>query len=793
MRTEQGREERPGSLLFQRRGARWGGALVAALLLVACASLPEVDDGKKLIAQGRYEEGLAKLDHASKSHPQNANVRNDYVMAREAIVGAFMRDGDTLRIAGDFDNAEARYRRALALDPTSAIVRAALDGLARDRRLAAVARDADGALQRGDLATAERLARQVLAENSSQRTARAVMRAVTDRRALQAIEPTLKVDPNLKVTLEFRDAPLQSVFDLIARRAGINFVFDREVRPDLRTSVVARDTPLDDVIKLLLITNQLERKVINETSVLIYPNTPAKKREYQEMVVRSFYLANADPKQTAAMIRTLVKTRDLFVDDKLNLIVMKDTPEAVRLAEQLVATQDLGEPEVMLDLEVLEVNSSLLQDFGIKYPDKINFGVLGITQTDLSITAPGGPVNSTTQTIAPPDFVALHPHEWTGYVANPALILNMRKLDGTASLLANPRIRVKNREKAKVLIGEKVPVITTTSTANVGVSSSVSYLDTGLKLDVEPNIFLEDEVAIKVQLEVSNILEQLNVGGTVSYRLGTRNAATTLRLKDGETQVLAGLINSEDRKSAAKIPYLGDVPLLGRLFRSDSDSGNKTEIVLTITPHIVRNLSRPDTVAAQFPSGTDISPGSPPLRLAATAPQTLGLSPGNSGAVATLPAVAPPGGQRPAQGREQAAVAASEPVALLVTGPQQATVGQEFALSLKFAAEGQQSANAYIDLSYDPAVLALAGGGAAAAPAAGAQGGAPADSGHTRVNVVTTGIGGVEPTAAEVRFRVVAKERVSSEIGIQVGSAIDFNGKPVRVNAPSAYNVEIVQ
>src|SRR5262249_3416071 len=211
--------------------------------------------------------------------------------------------------------------------------------------------------------------------------------------------------------------------------------------------------------------------------------------------------------------------------------------------------------------------------------------------------------------VQPPDFVDINPNNWRGYIANPALILNLRKLDGTASLLANPRIRVKNRDKAKVHIGEKVPVITTTSTANVGVSSSVSYLETGLKLDVEPNIFLEDEVAIKLQLEVSNILEQLNVGGTVSYRLGTRNAPTTLRVKDGETQALAGLITSEDRKSAAKIPYLGDVPLLGRLFRSDSDNGSKTEIVLLVTPHIVRNLTRPDTVAAQFPSGTDIAPG----------------------------------------------------------------------------------------------------------------------------------------------------------------------------------------
>jgi general secretion pathway protein D len=489
--------------------------------------------------------------------------------------------------------------------------------------------------------------------------------------------------------------------------------------------------------------------------------------------VRTFYLANADPKQTAAMIRTVIKTRDLFVDDKLNLIVMKDTAEAVRLAEQLVATQDLGEPEVMLDLEVLEVASSVVQEFGIQYPDRINFGILNAEpQQNIDINGNVTTVTETAGTL--PEFIRLRPREWRGFVANPALVLNLRKLDGTASLLAHPRIRVKNRDKAKVHIGEKVPVITTTSTANVGVSSSVSYLETGLKLDVEPNIFLEDEVAIKVQLEVSNILERLNEGGTVSYRLGTRNAATTLRLKDGETQVLAGLINSEERKSASKVPYLGDIPLLGRLFRSDGDQRAKTEIVLLITPHIVRNLARPDAVNAQFTSGTEAAPGAAPLRLARSAPQALGLSSSGGAAAPGAPAAAQ---RRPGALPEQAAMA--PPVQLLVNGPPQVKPGQEFVLSLRFSGDVLQSANANIELSYDPAVLALAGSAAAAA-------------GRTQVNVVNQGIGGVEPRPAEVRFRVLAKERTSVEIGIQVGSAVDFNGQPVRVVAPPAHIVDIV-
>ena len=154
---------------------------------------------------------------------------------------------------------------------------------------------------------------------------------------------------------------------------------------------------------------------------------------------------------------------------------------------------------------------------------------------------------------------------------------------------------MKKKEKAKVHIGERVPVITTTATANVGVSESVTYLDTGLKLELQPNIYLQDEVSMKVDLEVSNILDTVTrASGTQTYRLGTRNTSTMLRLRDGETQMLAGLIRDDERNSANKVPLLGDIPLLGRLFSSRGGNKTKTEIVLLITPHIVRNITRRD-------------------------------------------------------------------------------------------------------------------------------------------------------------------------------------------------------
>jgi general secretion pathway protein D len=203
-------------------------------------------------------------------------------------------------------------------------------------------------------------------------------------------------------------------------------------------------------------------------------------------------------------------------------------------------------------------------------------------------------------------------------VPDPLFLLTLRQQDGSTSVLANPRIRVKNREKAKVHIGDRVPVITTTAAAAGGfVSESVSYLDVGLKLEVEPLIYLEDDVGIKVGLEVSNIVREVrgatSTSNTLAYQIGTRNASTTLRLRDGETQILAGLISDEDRRSANRVPGIGDLPVVGRLFSATRDTTAKTEIVLLITPRLMRTLARPDARSIEFAAGTEAAAGAPPM------------------------------------------------------------------------------------------------------------------------------------------------------------------------------------
>ena len=570
---------------------------LAAAALLGCAGQEALKEGQQMIEAGNEEQGLTRLEEALKHNPNDTELRNYYLRHRAVAVQRFLQAGDNARAAGQLDAAEAAYQKAQRFDADNANVKAGLAAVARERASVSVVREAEEAYKRGELDTALNKAKEVLQANPTQRDARAIARRVEEQK-MKAEQTSAQLAAALKdtITIELRDAPVRTVFELLSKKSGLNFVYDRDVPPDLRVTVFVKDTTIEEVIRFVLVTSQLERRVLNPNTVLIYPNTPNKAQAYRELTVKSFYLANADVKQTANMVRSLAKTRDLFVDEKLNLLVVRDTPEAIRMVEKLIANHDLAEPEVMLEVEVLEIGHSQLSQIGVEWPGRAALGVQG------AAGVPGQITGTEAQNLSSGMFRLT--------VSDPLIALNLRQQAGRTNVLANPRIRVKNKEKARIHIGDKVPVITTTAGATGFVSESVNYLDVGLKLEVEPLVHLEDDVGIKVGLEVSNISNEVKTGsGTVAYQVGTRNANTTLRLRDGETQVLAGLISDEDRRSAQKVPGLAQLPVLGRLFSSDNDTVNKTEVVLLITPRVLRNIERPGVRLEEFNSGTEMDVG----------------------------------------------------------------------------------------------------------------------------------------------------------------------------------------
>lgn len=667
--------------------------LCCIAVLAGCAAQSAFREGQDLVRQGRIMEGLAKLDEAQRLDPAVVLYRTAALQARERFLASVLDRSEEWRRQGNLDAAERGYREVLALHGSNDRALSGLRTIDQRRRADVWLKEAE-AIAGKDPEQARVKLRAILLEDPSHERARSLMQRV-DRSTVKASpDSALAAAYRKPITIEFKDVPLRTVFEVISRSSGLNFLFDKDVRADQKTSIFLKNASIESAVNLTLLTNQLDQRVIDANTVLIYPNTQAKQKDYQPLTVRSFYLSNAEAKTVAASLKTMLKVRDVVVDDKLNLLIVRDSPEAIRLAEKLVALHDVAEPEVMLEVEILEVKRTRLLDLGIRWPDQLSLSPMASGAGGLLTLADLRNLNSATTaaTIGP-------------------LTVHARKTDTDANILANPRIRARNREKAKILIGERVPNITTTSTSTGFVAESVNYVDVGLKLDVEPTIYLDGEVAIKVALEVSNIISQLQTkSGSIAYQIGTRTAQTVLRLKDGENQVLAGLINDEDRRSANKVPALGEVPVVGRLFGNQADDSAKTEIVLSITPRIVRNVSRPDAATMEFESGTENSLGPRPVLAPAAVQSSATPASAGRGEEASSPVRAPlaaaPATPATAGATELPAppAVASGAVSARWQGPVQAKVGDIFALQLVMQSD-QPLVSVPLAVGFDPRSL----------------------------------------------------------------------------------------
>jgi len=572
--------------------------LVAVSLLAGCANTA-IEDAHRLANQGQHEAALQRLQQAIEVDQSDRTLRSEMVQQRDATVGYLVYLAEAARAAGRLDEVENVLHRMEAVAPQHPRVAWLRSELSRLKRHQGLMIEAQQQIDAQHIDRAEAALQTVLTEDPGNGKARAQLTKLAEMRETQTRkQSTLQLATATKsVTLEFREASLRTVFESLARAADVNFVFDKDVRSDAKVTLFLKNTTVDEAMRVILNTQQLGVKLLNDNTVLVYPATQQKQRDLLDTVTRTFYLVNADPKQAQALIRTVAKSRDIFIDERLNLVVVRDTPEVIRLVERLIQNIDLADPEVMMEVEVLEVSDDKMNSLGLNLPTTVSYGLPGASL--LSNPTPGGLV---------------------AYTANPLALATLKASHDSSNILANPKIRARNREKAHVLLGEKLPVFTTTSTpinATISNAVSVSYVDVGLKLDVEPQVQLDNDVTIKVALEVSSITNKLSdpSGTSVAYQVGTRQATTTLRLRDGETQILAGLINDTESRSSSGIPGLHDMPFLGRLFGLTTNERKKTEVILLITPHIVRNVVQPGTAASPMPSGTESQPGAPALIL----------------------------------------------------------------------------------------------------------------------------------------------------------------------------------
>ncbi len=761
-----------------RRPVRGLFVLLLSALAAGCVTDRLHSEGLRAFEQGAYEEAIASLEGAVKEDPSNLEYRLDLRARREAAVQWLLAAADGARANGDGDGAARSYRRVLTLEPGNDRALRGLQGVQADRQHAERIAKAAQMFAAKKLEAAELEVHAVLAEDPGFAAASALLSRIELARGPTGAIPRLKSHDNRPVSLQVRDAPTKRVFEALARQTGINFVFDKDVKSDGKTTIFVNGVPVEQAIDLILAQNQLGSQVLSDNLALIYPNTAAKQKDYREEIVHTFDRTNAAPKDAESLLKTVLGTKTLFIDERSSTLVMRDTPGHVRMAEKLMASLDVPQPEVIMEVEVLEITRSLAQQLGINYPGSVSF----------TATKPGS--SGGTPGLVLGDLGKQNKN--TIAVSSLGVSVDLLKTVGVTNVLSSPRIRARDKEKAKIVVGDRLPVVTSGTSATVGGSfstSNVQYIDVGLKLEVEPKIHNDGDVAIKVALEVSSILKQINVpigngGTTLAYEIGTRNASTLLELKDGETQVLAGLIQDSDQRNSTRIPGLGDLPILGRLFGSTGTTRDKNEIVLAITPHIIRAQPRPSSETSEFWYGSESQTRSGPFATVAPAASVPGTGPagplvpgavsfGAGGVVEGAPAAAggpravpsrieaaarrPPSPAEAATARAAASKAEGAPddkPKVTMEGPDTAKVGDEIGVSVKLASKSLLG-RIRTQVAFDAAALQLVS----------AEPGDLAPSGETpKVDLKPGGaqveFGGGESagggTLIDLRFRLVA-------------------------------------
>ena len=584
-------------------------AAAAVLALSGCAASRTSGD---LDAVARSADGsrpaLQRLRKARAEQPGNLRLQTALHRQLASLVTQYLREADEAIDAGDESAATDKLRSVLEEEPGNRAAKQKLDQLDARKHLRVLLEQA-GRLAQSDPVAASRQVQKALDEDPSWpvavRMRDDLLRRIGESRTLT---PVLNGKANRAVSLNYRSASLITIFDAISKMSGINFIFDNEVSKTATASIFAAKTTAADAIKLLLASNQLREKVLNDNTILIYPARPAKDREYRDVAVKTFFLSHATAKAISGALKTIMKSKDLYVDERMNAVVMRDAPDTIALAERLVLALDRPEAEVTLDVQVLEVQSKDLKDVGIAYPKSIGFGVeLGA----------GGDGSRNDSTRLPLNVLgALSAKNLYLDTGSTAIALRLLQEAGDTRMLANPKIRVKNGRKAIVDVGERIPVLTTVTT-DIGSSGKVDYQDVGVKFEVVPTVSLDGDISIDISLTVSSLGLPQEREGFKYYAENKRQAKTVLSARNNETRILAGLIKRNESTSTTGLPWLSRIPWLGNFFGTTNDDQRETEIVLVITPHIERSVDLPGAHVSTFIAGTEARSGEG-LRLRST-------------------------------------------------------------------------------------------------------------------------------------------------------------------------------
>ncbi|UFS70869.1 type II secretion system protein [Geomonas sp. RF6] len=593
--------------------------LLAALALSGCAGGKSAfSKAEKLEKDGNLDEAVVKYAEVASQHPEVGEYRVRFLHASEKAAEAHFKKGEALFAAKNYEGALREYQTAGAIDPSFGQARQQAD---RALKL----RNAQTYFNEGVEFEKNRKPREAL--NSYRHALEFDPAGKEIKEALERLVQTKRpkldgFDLNLKstkpITLKFKDAKLKEIFSILTQLSGINFIFDDTVK-DVNVSLFLENATFQQAMEIICGVNKLGKKVLNESTIIVYPKTPDKNKQYEELVVQTFYLNKLDAKKAVNLIRTMLTVKKIYVNEEMNALVIRDTPDVIDVARRIIEANDVPDAEVLLEVEVFEIAKKNEEAFGLALSRYAVSAVAtnpnGQVMVDsLSSSSSSTSNGGTSSTVGPQNLLNFFSYQgYNGYLTVPNATFNFGKTLANGETLSNPKIRVKNREKAKFNVGTRVPITTTSSPSGGGVSVNVQYVDVGVKVNAEPTIQLNNEVSIKLGLEVSSILQRDTVGtdqATTVVTIGTRNLDTVLSLKDGETSIIGGLIQNIKNDSKDKISFLGDIPLIGSLLTNTNKSNDKTELMLAITPRIVRAVTVPEGDVASFWSGREDDPSS---------------------------------------------------------------------------------------------------------------------------------------------------------------------------------------
>jgi general secretion pathway protein D len=626
--------------------------LMLALLLAGCAAKWAYRQGKEAGDSGDWDLAVARYTRALEKDPDNIGYKISLENARIQASRLHYDEAKKQLEANDLERAAEELEIASKYDPAN---RSAADDLA--------------------------IVRERIRRRDEERQARAQIEDVKARaRAARVPLPVLSPRSPVPITLKFQDAKLEKIFDSLGRIAGVNILFDEGFR-DKTVSVNLTGVTFEEALNQLTFVNRLFYKVLDQNTVIVVPESRQKRQSYDALVLRTFYLQNAEINDTVNLIKTLARVTTVAGNPSLGAITLLATVDQIAIAERIIEANDKARGEVVAEVRILEVNRSNLKRWGI---DLSNYqAALTFSPTGAEGEVEGGFTNVRAHLLS-----SINQADWVVSVPS-TIFARFLETDATVRILASPRLRAAEGKKAELKIGQEVPIPVTTFTSGapggVGAfvpATSFQYRNVGVNLAITPRVSASGDITLEMAAEFSLLGEDRNVGSegnplNVPTFL-TRNVTGVLRLRDGETGLIGGLLQGRDASSFSGALGVRSIPILGKLFGDNRRNQEESEVLISITPRIVRAPKLNESDFASLPVGTQERPS-----VEGAGPGLFGPEPESPEAPA---AAAPAAGPAQAAPQPTPPVRAAEPpraVTLLLSPPETVLrVGQTGAVAL---------------------------------------------------------------------------------------------------------------